>query len=57
MKRVSKSNTNIFNKKVTLTVDEKLNDIKLETLAPHKLEQANKDLRNMKSLPKLSKNS
>jgi hypothetical protein len=37
---------------ITLTVDENLNNLKGRILAPKKLDEANKHLRKMKSLPK-----
>lgn len=51
MKKVIKTHSNIFNKEVTITIDEGLNKLKGKVLAPKKLEQANKQLRKLKSLP------
>jgi len=51
MKKVIKTHSSLFNKEVTITIDEKLNRLKGKTLAPKKLEQANKQLRKLKSLP------
>lgn len=51
MKKVIKTHSNLFNKEVTITIDEKLNRLKGKNLAPKKLEQANKQLRKLKSLP------
>lgn len=51
MKKVIKTHSNLFNKEVTITIDENLNKLKGKVLAPKKLEQANKQLRKLKSLP------
>ena len=57
MKKASKSHASLFNHKVNITINEELNKLDLKTLAPQKLELANKRLRQMKSLPKQSRNS
>lgn len=51
MKKVIKTHSNLFNKEVTITIDESLNKLKGKVLAAKKLEQANKQLRKLKSLP------
>jgi hypothetical protein len=51
MKKQPKKSTDFFDRKVTLIVDEKLNKLKGKVLAPRKLAEANKLLRNIKSLP------
>jgi hypothetical protein len=50
MKKQSKQS--LFDRKVTLIVDENLNRLKGKILAPKKLAEANKLLRKIKSLPK-----
>jgi hypothetical protein len=52
MKKTSQKTTNLFDREVSLTVDEKLNRLKGKVLAPKKLAEANKLLRKVKSLPK-----
>ena len=52
MKQRIKKVTTSWGKEITLIVDEKLNKLKGKILAPKKLEEANKHLRRMKSLPK-----
>lgn len=52
MKKQPKKSTNLFDREITLTVDEKLNRLKGKILAPKKLAEANKLLRKVKSLPK-----
>lgn len=51
MKEIIKSYSSLFNTEATITIDEKLNRLKGKNLAPKKLEQANKQLRKLKSLP------
>lgn len=52
MKKVITSHSDLFNQDVTIKIDDRLSKLKLESLAPKKLEQANKHLKKMKSLPK-----
>ena len=52
MKKIEKKVKTSWGHEMTLTVDEKLNKLKGKILAPKKLEEANKHLRKMKSLPK-----
>jgi len=52
MKQTVKKVTTSWGKEITLIVDENLNKLKGKVLAPKKLEEANKHLRRMKSLPK-----
>lgn len=53
MKKVYKTKSSLFNQEVTYTVDENLNKLKGKILAPKKLEEANRLLRNLKTpLPK-----
>jgi len=52
MKKQSSQSTHLFDRKVTLIVDEKLNRLKGKNLAPKKLAAANEVLRKVKSLPK-----
>jgi len=53
MKKVYKTKSDLFNQEVTYTVDENLNKLKGKVLAPKKLEEANRLLRNLKTpLPK-----
>jgi hypothetical protein len=52
MKKVFTSHSELFNQQVTITIDERLGKLKPENLAPKKLEEANRHLRKMKSLPK-----
>lgn len=51
MKKIIKTRSNLFEKEITITIDEKLNKLKGKILAPKKLEKANKQLKKMKSLP------
>lgn len=52
-KKVIKYQSDLFKKELTLTVDPSLNKLKGKTLAPKKLEEANKSLRKLKNvLPK-----
>lgn len=51
MKEIIKSYSSLFNAEITITIDEKLYRLKGKALAPKKLEQANKQLRKLKSLP------
>jgi hypothetical protein len=51
MKKVIKKK-GLFSNKIKYIVDERLNNINLETLAPKKLEEANFHLKKMKSIPK-----
>ena len=44
--------TTSWGSKITLTVDEKLNELKGKNLAPQKLEEANKALSRIKNFPK-----
>lgn len=53
MKKLIKKQRSLFGQKVIVTVDERLNQLNVETLAPEKLAEANKHLRKMKSLPKV----
>ena len=51
--KVIKYQSDLFKKEVTLTVDEALNKLKGQILAPRKLEAANKALKKLKNgLPK-----
>ena len=50
-KLIKKSNIQSDNV-IKIVVDERLNKINVETLAPKKLAEANRHLRKMKSLPK-----
>ena len=52
MKKIEQKTTTSWGREITLTVDENLNKLKGRILAPKKLEEANKHLRKMKSLPK-----
>lgn len=52
MKKLIKKQENVFDRKITLTVDERLNKLNVEVLAPKKLAEANRHLKKMKSLPK-----
>jgi hypothetical protein len=52
MKKQSKKSPNLFDRKIILIVDEKLNQLKGKILAPKKLAEANKLLSKIKSLPK-----
>jgi len=52
MKKRSKQSTNLFDRKVTLIVDEKLNRLKGKVLAPKKLAEMNELLQKVKSFPK-----
>jgi len=52
MKKQSKIEDVVFGKKVTITIDEQLNQLKGKVLAPGKLARANKNLRKVTSLPK-----
>jgi hypothetical protein len=53
MKKVYKSKSKLFNQEVTYTLDENLEKLKGKVLAPKKLEEANKLLRELKTpLPK-----
>ena len=52
MKKIEQKITTSWGREITLTVDENLNRLKGRILAPKKLEEANKHLRKMKSLPK-----
>ena len=52
MKKPSKKHKSIFDQKVILTVDERLDNLDLKALAPKKLAEANYHLKKMKSLPK-----
>jgi len=53
MKRVIKHKSELFDKEITFTVNEKLNKLKGRVLAPKKLAEANKLLRKLKTpLPK-----
>lgn len=51
MKKIVKKK-GLFDHSFTLTVVERLNNVKLETQAPKKLAEANLSLSKMKSLPK-----
>ncbi len=53
MKKVIKYKSTFSGQEITFTIDEKLNSLKGKNLAPKKLAEANKLLRNLKSpLPK-----
>jgi hypothetical protein len=52
MKKQSQKSTNLFDRKVTLIVDEKLNRLKGKVLAPKKLADANRLLQQIKNFPK-----
>ena len=53
MNKVIKYKSAFSGQEITLTIDENLNKLKGKVLAPKKLEEANKLLRNLKSpLPK-----
>jgi hypothetical protein len=52
MKQRVKKVTTSWGTEITLIVDENLNKLKGKILAPKKLEEANKHLRKMKSLPR-----
>ncbi|HEX9510086.1 MAG TPA: hypothetical protein VF939_06355 [Puia sp.] len=52
MKKIEEKTTTLWGREFTITVDEDLNKLKGRILAPKKLEEANKRLRRMKSLPK-----
>jgi hypothetical protein len=52
MKKIERKVMTSWGHEITLTVDVKLNKLKGKILAPKKLEEANKHLRKMKSLPK-----
>lgn len=51
MKKIEKATTS-WGRKITLAVDENLNKLKGKIMAPKKLEEANKHLKKIKSLPK-----
>jgi hypothetical protein len=52
MKKSAKKQQSVFDQKVNLTVDKRLNNLDLKALAPKKLAEANRRLKKMKSLPK-----
>ena len=52
MKKSTKKQKSVFDQKVILTVDKRLNNLDLKALAPKKLAEANRRLKKMKSLPK-----
>lgn len=52
MKKLIKKQKGLFDRKVNLTVDEKLSKLNVKALAPKKLAVANRHLKKMKSLPK-----
>ncbi|MDP4131426.1 MAG: hypothetical protein Q8918_16010 [Bacteroidota bacterium] len=52
MKKLAKNPGQIVSHKVTLTIDERLNELNVEALAPKKLAEANRRLKWIKSLPK-----
>lgn len=49
MKKVIKHKSSLFKKEFTYTIDENLNKLKGKVLAPKKLEEANKLLKNLKT--------
>lgn len=49
MKRSTKFKSDLLNQEVTFTVSEKLNKLKGKVLAPKKLAEANKALRELKT--------
>lgn len=52
MKKSSKKKISFRKGGFNITIDENLNKLKAEDLAPEKLAEANRRLRRMKSLPK-----
>lgn len=52
IRRLFKRKRGLLSQKVNFILDERLNNIKLENLAPKKLEEANFNLSKIKSLPK-----
>ena len=52
MKKITKKEQGLFERKIVFIVDKNLNKLKAEDLAPEKLAMANEHLRKMKSLPK-----
>ena len=53
MKKATKFKSELIGKEVTFTVSEKLSKLDPQTIAPQKLEEANKTLRELKTpLPK-----
>ena len=52
IRRLFKRKKGLFSQKINFILDERLNNINLEALAPKKLEEANFHLKKMKSIPK-----
>ena len=52
MKKLTKKPGKIVSHKINFTIDEKLNELNVEALAPKKIAEANRHLKRMKSLPK-----
>ena len=52
MKKLIKKGKSVFDLKVTLTEDERLNKLNIQSVAPKKLAEANKHLKKIKTLPK-----
>ena len=52
MKKLTKKPGKIVSHKVTLSIDERLNELNVEDLAPKKLAEAKRRLKRIKSLPK-----
>lgn len=52
MKKMLKKQKSLLDRRVNLTIDEKLSKLNVKALAPKKLAEANTHLKKMKSLPK-----
>lgn len=53
MKKKVKTHSKLFNKTVTITIDERLSNLPVKGLVARKLDQANEQLKRMKSLPEV----
>lgn len=53
MKKKVKTSSKLFNATVTIKIDEKLSHLPVKGFVARKLEQANEQLKKMKSLPKI----
>jgi len=52
MKKLVKKQKSLLDRRVNLSVDERLSKLDMKALSPKKLAEANKHLKKMKSLPK-----
>jgi hypothetical protein len=52
MRKLIKKPGRTVGRKINLTIDERLDNLNVEALAPKKLAEANRRLKKMKSLPK-----